>query len=211
MEPSKNSDVLQSFIEESKESLERIGNAFIRLENDPANMAIIDEIFRPIHSLKGNSGFFDLTNINKFSHKIENLIDFIRKDQLAVDKEIIDVLLVGVDYLQKMLDRAVDDSGATELKPEEERFLSERVETIQPRMPTGSIQSVFDLRSLLDEALDLSIDIEENALVSKVLGQIEKANHELRGLIEAQRSHRKKGLLPSTPFIFMKARIAVKR
>jgi two-component system chemotaxis sensor kinase CheA len=195
MESSKNRDVLQSFIEESKESLEKIGNAFIRLENDPANMAIIDEIFRPIHSLKGNSGFFDLTNINKFSHKIENLIDFIRKDQLAVDKEIIDVLLTGVDYLQKMLDRAAEGSGAAELKPEEETFITSRVDTIQPSTLAGSIQSVFDLRNLLDEALDLEIDIDENALVSKVLGQIEKANHELRGLIEAQRVHRLESVL----------------
>lgn len=189
MESQRNSDILQSFIEESKESLEKIENAFIRLEHEPANMSIIDEIFRPVHSLKGNSGFFDLTNINKFSHKLENLIDFIRKDKLAVDREIIDVLLTGVDYLNQMLDRAYDDPGAITLKPEEEAFLIDRVDKFQPKIISGSIQSVFDLKSLLNEAMELEIDIDQNALISKILGQLEKANQELRKLIESQKEY----------------------
>ena len=188
MELQKNIEILQSFIEESQESLEKIGNAFIRLENDPANMSIIDEIFRPIHSLKGNSGFFDLTNINKFSHRIENLIDFIRKDKLAVDREIIDVLLSGVDYLQNMLDRAVDDSGEAVLRAEEEEFLKTRVDKFKPREISGSIQSLFDLKLLLEEASELGIDLEQDALISKVLNQLEKANIELRDLIESRKN-----------------------
>ena len=151
MESQKNIDVLHSFIEESNESLEGIENAFIRLENDPANMEIIDEIFRPVHSLKGNSGFFDLTNINKFSHRLENLIDFIRKDKLSVDREIIDVLLTGVDYLQNMLDRAYDNPEDIELRPEEEAFLTTRVDKFQPVEKQGTIDSVFDLQTLLNE------------------------------------------------------------
>ena len=162
MESEKNIEVLQSFIEESNESLAGIENAFIRLENDPANMAIVDEIFRPVHSLKGNSGFFDFTNINKFAHRMENLIDFIRNDKLSVNKEIIDTLLTGIDYLQKMLDRAYDDPEDTALRPEEEAFLINRVEKYKPEETTGSLQSVFDLKGLLEEAEELGIDPEQN-------------------------------------------------
>lgn len=187
MESQKNIDVLHSFLEESNESLEGIENAFIRLENDPSNMEIIDEIFRPVHSLKGNSGFFDLTNINKFSHRLENLIDFIRHDKLSVNREIIDVLLTGVDFLQKMLDRAYEDPSDVELRPDEEVFLIDRVDKFKPSETAGTLQSALDLQSLLNEASDLGIDLEQNALISKVLNQLEKVNDELRGLITTQK------------------------
>ena len=114
---------LHGFIDETNESLQGIETDFIELERDPGNQEIINRIFRPVHSMKGNSGFFGLTNINKFAHRLEDLLDFIRRGEVMVNPEIIDVLLVGVDYLQKMLDRVEDDPSDIEMTPEEEQFL----------------------------------------------------------------------------------------
>lgn len=174
---------LQGFLDESNDSLLGIETSFIELENDPANLEIINKIFRPVHSLKGNSGFFGLTNINKFAHRLENLLDTIRKGDLLVSRKIIDILLTGVDYLQQMLDRAADDPEDIALRPEEEEFLLQ-VEEYKPEEKGGNVQSLISLQQLLEEALGLGLKIQGNSLLNNLFGKMEKANHELAQFIK---------------------------
>ncbi len=181
-------EILHGFIDESNESMQNIENAFIRLEKDPGNPAIIDEIFRPVHSLKGNSGFFGLTNINKFSHQMENLLDFIRNGELLITSEITDILLVGIDYLQKMLDRIYDNPEDVDLRADEEAFLIDKVDKCRPEEIKGSIQSVLELQNLLEKAAGLGIDIQENSLICNILDHIEKSNTDIEKFIAAQKT-----------------------
>ncbi|HIJ91212.1 MAG: chemotaxis protein CheA [Desulfobulbaceae bacterium] len=184
---------LQGFLDESNDSLLGIESSFIELENDPANLEIINKIFRPVHSLKGNSGFFGLTNINKFAHRLENLLDTIRKGDLLVTRKIIDVLLHGTDYLQKMLDRAADDPNDIALRPDEEEFLA-KVEECRPEEKVGNVQSLLNLQQLLDEAMDLGLKIQGNALLANLFAQMEKANHELTQFIKESKSAESKAV-----------------
>lgn len=77
-------NALQGFIDETNESLQGIETAFIELEKEPGSLDIINKIFRPVHSMKGNSGFFGLTHINKFAHrqegKLKRIVSAIYKD-----------------------------------------------------------------------------------------------------------------------------------
>ena len=166
---------LQGFIEETNESLQNIEYSFIRLEKDPTNTKIIDEIFRPVHSMKGNSGFFNLTNINKFSHRMENLLDYISNGEVTVTKEIVDILLTGIDYLQKMLDRVYDDPTDVAFRPDEEAFLTDKVDKCRPKGKKGSTQSIFRLQALFEEAVELGINIDQNGLFYTVLDHVENA------------------------------------
>jgi two-component system chemotaxis sensor kinase CheA len=179
-------DALQGFIDESNDSLQGIEADFIALEDDPGNSEIINRIFRPVHSLKGNSGFFGLTNINKFSHRLENLLDACRKGDILINKKIIDILLKGVEYLQAMLTRAQKDPSQVAFLPEEKEFLS-RVEAVQPISATGSVQSVITLEHLLHEFLDLGQNIYTHPLIPGLLDKIEKANIDLQTIIEAKK------------------------
>jgi len=180
-------EALHGFLDESADSMHGIEADFIDLERDPANLEIINRIFRPIHSLKGNSGFFGLTNINKFSHRLENLLDNVRKGDLVITKEIIDTLLGGADYLRQMVDRAYNDPSDTVLRDDENEFLA-KVERIKPEKPAGSITSVLTLEKLLKEAMDNDISPSENTLISNLLSRIEKANKEIELLINDAKS-----------------------
>jgi two-component system chemotaxis sensor kinase CheA len=179
-------DALRGFIDESNDSLQGIEADFIALEEDPSNAEIINRIFRPVHSLKGNSGFFGLTNINKFSHRLENLLDACRKGEILINKKIIDILLRGIEYLQGMLDRAQQNPSEVAFLPEEKDFLSQ-VEGVQPIAATGSIQSVITLEHLLHEFLDLGQNIHAHPLIPGLLDQIEKANIDLQSIIAAKK------------------------
>jgi len=178
---------LQGFLDESNDSLQAIEADFIELEKDPANLEIINRIFRPIHSLKGNSGFFGLTNINKFAHRLENLLDTIRKGDLLVTVEIVDILLHGADHLAKMLDRAAKNPDDVELRPSEEDFLA-KVESCQPAPKTGSVQSLIQLRKLLEEAMEFGLKIRGNSLLENLFGQMENANQELARFIQKSKA-----------------------
>ena len=103
-------EVLMDFIAEAREHLETIEPNLLELEKNPEDRSLIDEIFRPMHSLKGASGFLNLKKMNKLAHKAENILDEMRKGNLKNTPEIMDVILEATDALRQMLDN-LEESG----------------------------------------------------------------------------------------------------
>ncbi|NDY57601.1 chemotaxis protein CheA, partial [Desulfovibrio sulfodismutans] len=97
-------ELFADFIVEAKEHLETIEPNLLELEKNPGNLGLLNEIFRPMHSLKGASGFLGLNQINGLAHKSENILDELRKGKLAVTAEIMDVILAATDSLRTMID-----------------------------------------------------------------------------------------------------------
>ncbi|MGE4296867.1 MAG: Hpt domain-containing protein [Desulfovibrionaceae bacterium] len=97
-------EIFADFIVEAKEHLETIEPNLLELEKSPDNLGLLNDIFRPMHSLKGASGFLGLNTINKLAHRSENILDELRKGELAVSAEIMDVILSSTDLLSKMID-----------------------------------------------------------------------------------------------------------
>jgi len=96
-------ELLGGFVEEAFEHLESIEANILELEQDPDNKDIINNIFRPFHTIKGVSGFLNLTAINKLAHATENLLDDVRNDRRSMDADVIDVVLSVGDYLRSMV------------------------------------------------------------------------------------------------------------
>ncbi len=53
-------EILTDFISEAEDNLNNIEVSLIELEQDPGNTDIINDIFRPFHTIKGVSGFLSL-------------------------------------------------------------------------------------------------------------------------------------------------------
>ncbi len=117
--------LLREFLSESSETLERLDSLFVMLEEKPDDHTILDQIFRPIHSIKGNSSFFGLVNIKNFAHALENILQDIRNHKRHATKQIIDVLLKGTDLLREMMVRLGAGDMSTEFSREEETLLEE--------------------------------------------------------------------------------------
>ncbi|MDR2050297.1 MAG: chemotaxis protein CheA [Deltaproteobacteria bacterium] len=98
------SEIFADFIVESREHLETIEPNLLELEKAPDNLSLINEIFRPMHSLKGASGFMGLNRMNVLAHRAENVLDEMRKGSMSVNSEIMDVILSATDALRQMLD-----------------------------------------------------------------------------------------------------------
>ncbi|OAH53783.1 chemotaxis protein CheA [Domibacillus aminovorans] len=94
---------LEIFIDESKEHLQAMNEHLLELEKDPVNIAIVNEVFRSAHTLKGMSATMGYEDLADLTHKMENVLDAIRNHKIAVTLEIMDVVFSSVDDLEAMV------------------------------------------------------------------------------------------------------------
>lgn len=102
------------FLAEGREQLEALESSLLSLERDPSNEDSIHAAFRAAHTIKGSSGVADAMSISEFMHDVENILDRMREGTLLADPDLITVLLVCTDHVQKLLNDYSDDvtSGA---------------------------------------------------------------------------------------------------
>jgi two-component system chemotaxis sensor kinase CheA len=99
-------EILQGFIEESLEHLADIENDLLAIEEagEDIDEDLVNKVFRAAHSIKGGAGFMGLTVIQELSHAMENVLGMIRSKKLVPTPENINVLLLGADQLQRMVE-----------------------------------------------------------------------------------------------------------
>ncbi len=152
-------DAFQCFLDETVDSFAGLGSKVLRLETEPNSKELLEEIFRPVHSIKGNAGFFELNSLLRISHKLEDLLQDLRLNKLAVTQEVIDILVAGINILTEAVNRIADDPGAKELTKAEKDYLEIitefRPEEIAGKDITDRIQS---LTGLLNELNQREID-----------------------------------------------------
>jgi two-component system, chemotaxis family, sensor kinase CheA len=103
-------EIFSDFIVEAKEHLETIEPNLLLLEKQPQDLTLLDAIFRPMHSLKGASGFLGLPLINSLAHKAENILDELRKGKIQINADIMDLILAATDALRSMIEN-LETSG----------------------------------------------------------------------------------------------------
>ncbi|MEH7504892.1 chemotaxis protein CheA [Neobacillus drentensis] len=101
---------LEMFIEESKEHLQAINDELLKLETDSENTAIVNEIFRSAHTLKGMAGSMGFDDLASLTHEMENVLDLLRNSKLRITPEIMDVIFKCVDLIEKMVN-SIEQGG----------------------------------------------------------------------------------------------------
>ncbi|HHT7190781.1 TPA: chemotaxis protein CheW [Bacillus cereus] len=96
-------DLLNIFFEESEEHLQSLNENVLILEQNPADMGVVGEIFRSAHTFKGMSASMEFTEMADLTHKMENVLDEIRHGNIVVNANIIDVIFECIDNLEKMV------------------------------------------------------------------------------------------------------------
>lgn len=106
--------MLGDFLDESAQLLDRLNENLLRLDDwvrtqdeesqERFDMELLNEMFRAAHSLKGLSAMLGLDDINELTHKVENLFDAARKDELAIRSEVVDLVFQAVDRITAMIE-----------------------------------------------------------------------------------------------------------
>jgi two-component system chemotaxis sensor kinase CheA len=122
----------QTFMQESAEHVEAMEAGLLALRTAPDDAETLNAIFRSAHSIKGGAGSFGLTNLVRFTHALENLLDRLRSLEIPATAEVISVLLQSVDVLRAML-----DAGADGGMPDGARQLAEQIESLSAAQPVS--------------------------------------------------------------------------
>ena len=96
-------EILGDFLVESNELVASLDENFVRLEETPDDPNLLNEVFRAAHTIKGTSGFLALDDVTSLTHKMEDVLNRLRKGELTINGDIMDVLLESVDNLKVLL------------------------------------------------------------------------------------------------------------
>ncbi|WP_417911053.1 chemotaxis protein CheW [Candidatus Electronema sp. PJ] len=98
--------MLPDFIVEAAEHLEELENSLLKLEQGKGkeNREVMDELFRAVHTIKGAAQFVGIDRVAGLSHKLENLLDLIRKGSQPLTPAVTDLLIEGKDRLALLVE-----------------------------------------------------------------------------------------------------------
>ena len=97
-------DLLADFVAETREMLEASEGEIIAWEADPADRARLDTIFRFVHTVKGNCGFFDFPRLAGLSHAAEDALADCRAGRRTPDRALVTAVLAIIDRIVAMVD-----------------------------------------------------------------------------------------------------------
>ena len=108
--------IIDEFMIETNEIIESLDSNLVKLEKDPANLDLLNEIFRGAHTMKGASGFLGFDELMRLTHNMEDVLNKLRKNELQVAEETMDVLLEAVDFVKLVLQDIIDNKqGNTDI------------------------------------------------------------------------------------------------
>lgn len=93
---------MELFVTEAEENIANLENGLLRLERE-GDAALVAELFRYAHTLKGSAGAAGLVEMSQLAHAMENLLDEVRNGKRNVTSELVDTLLECVDVLRAMV------------------------------------------------------------------------------------------------------------
>ena len=171
-------EILADFTAEAADNLATIEVSLVELEQNPTDGEIINNIFRPFHTIKGVAGFLNLATINRLAHTTENLLDSARNGDFIINDTAADAVLESVDTLKALLDR-VSQGLARGTRAEDGDIdvdtLREKIQAIQVSLASQGKKPIGELmveRGVMDQnALDESLAFQQEH-PGKQIGQI---------------------------------------
>ena len=98
------SQFYQVFFDEATEHLASMESLLLGLNVADPSMDDLNAIFRAAHSVKGGAGTFGFTDMTEVTHVLETLLDKLRKQEMHLTTEMVDVFLQAGDAISMQLD-----------------------------------------------------------------------------------------------------------
>lgn len=102
--PDMDMDLLSDYLLEAAEHLQEMESLLLQLADKPENTELLNEIFRPIHSIKGAAQFTGLDKSSRLTHRLEDLLDLLRNGERSSNPEVVELLISGRDLIACLAD-----------------------------------------------------------------------------------------------------------
>lgn len=158
---------LNDFVPEAEELIEVLHQNLQLIEALPDRTQVrpdvINAIFRAAHTLKGMSGMIGLSRVSQVSHHLEDMLDKLRMGKLTFSSEVFNVLVDGVDLLQKMIESAAQGKG----EPDPSR-MEERIQAVLTGKPQETGANQLDGLDLDPSILNVLTEYESHRLFENI-------------------------------------------
>ena len=104
-------EILQDFLVESFELVEKLDEDLVELENTPEDLELLNGIFRVAHTVKGASSFLNFDVLTHLTHHMEDVLNKARHGELIITPDIMDVVLESIDLMKALLHKIRDTSS----------------------------------------------------------------------------------------------------
>ena len=104
--------LIDAFVAETDDVLDEMEQLFLRLEQTPEDDQLLHEIFRGVHTLKGNASCLQFDDLTQFTHVMEELLDGMREGRIDTNAAGVSQLLEALDALRDVAVRSVNGNGA---------------------------------------------------------------------------------------------------
>src|SRR6476661_2914042 len=96
-------DLIADFVAECRDMLEALGGEIVAWEAEPDDRARLDSIFRFVHTVKGNCGFFEFPRLEALSHAAEDALADVRAGRREPDGALVSAVLAVIDRIGEMI------------------------------------------------------------------------------------------------------------
>ena len=125
-------EMKEQFQAEVNEHLDAMEKMLLVLEKQPGDREAINAVFRAAHSIKGNSDYIGVRDMNILAHGLEDLMDEVRSGNQAMTGKILEILLTGLDRLRDMNARITGD-----YRESDPQDLLARIDQVRAAVQTG--------------------------------------------------------------------------
>ncbi|MBV8218501.1 MAG: Hpt domain-containing protein, partial [Solirubrobacterales bacterium] len=146
------SEYMPMFVAETREHLDQLNLAIVRLEADPTDRPTVEEIFRIAHSLKGMSATMGFSRIAELTHEMEDVFELLRQRTSGLPVEAIDTVFACLDALS-VATEAIETDGQEALDPAP--LVARLRALVRPRTPEQEMARV-GIADPLDQAAVLA-------------------------------------------------------
>jgi two-component system chemotaxis sensor kinase CheA len=91
------------FVSESRNHLATFNELVVQLEDNVSDRAVVNEMFRHAHSLKGMAATMQFEAVTELAHRMEDILGRVRGDEIVFCPALADLLLEGSDLLSGMV------------------------------------------------------------------------------------------------------------
>ena len=147
-------EILQDFLVEAGEILEKLGEQLVDLEQSPDDKELLNAVFRGFHTIKGGASFVGLTALVELCHRAEDVFNILRNGERDVDAELMDAILPVTDILQDMFENI---RGGVDPEPADPGLLTLLESFTKPAVASAEVP-VVEQESTPVEQAQLEID-----------------------------------------------------
>ena len=182
--------LLQTFLTEAGEHLRTLEESLVALEARPDDAELLNGIFRVAHSLKGDALMVGFPRIAEFAHGLEDLLERLRDGALAVDADVVSLLLRAVDVLRALLAAAArgQDTVPADLEATQAAIVAACAGP-DAELSAPAEQAATTKVAVTAEAGTLRVDVAKLDRMLNLTGEIAIARGRVAQMMEALPAH----------------------